>query len=112
MKNFIFLKDAISLILCNSSADPDVSIARARIEPGVTTAWHRLKDTSERCVIISGRGLVEVGDLPAKELHSGDLVFIPPMCRQRITNICAQELIMLVICSPRFTENCYEEIFE
>lgn len=29
--------------LSNTADDPDVSIARARIEPGVTTRWHQLK---------------------------------------------------------------------
>ena len=31
--------------LSNTPDDPDVSIARARVEPGVTTRWHRLKGT-------------------------------------------------------------------
>lgn len=94
----------------NSNDDPDISIARARVEPGVTTAWHRLKDTSERYVILEGRGLVEVGELPAQEVKTGDMVFIPPMCRQRITNTGAGDLIFLAICSPRFIESCYEEL--
>jgi len=96
--------------LSNTSNDPVVSIARARVEPGVTTAWHRLKGTVERYVIISGTGLVEVGDLPAKSVHPGDAVIIPAMCRQRITNTGSENLIFLAICSPRFTVDCYEEI--
>ena len=96
--------------LSNSPDDPDVSIAKARIKAGVSTAWHRLKDTTERYVIVSGNGLVEVGDLPAKEVTSGDTVIIPAMCRQRITNTSTEDLIFLAICSPRFTESCYEEI--
>jgi mannose-6-phosphate isomerase-like protein (cupin superfamily) len=98
--------------LSNSADDPDVSIARARVEPGVTTTWHRLKGTSERYAIVSGKGLVDVGDLPAQELNPGDMVFIPPMCRQRITNAGTEDLIFLAICSPRFTESCYEELSE
>jgi len=98
--------------LCNSDDDPDVSIARARIEPGITTQWHRLKDTSERYVIISGKGLVEVGDLPARELNPGDMAFIPAMCRQRMTNTGCEDLIFLAICSPRFMKSCYEELRE
>ena len=98
--------------ISNHEADPDVSIARARVEPGVTTLWHRLKGTAERYVVISGKGLVEVGDLPARELRSGDMVFIPPMCRQRITNSGPEDLIFLAICSPRFTESCYEALDE
>lgn len=95
--------------LCNSDEDPDVSIASARVKPGVTTNWHRLKDTTERYVILEGSGLVEVGELPGQKVNAGDMVFIPPMCRQRITNTGREDLIFLAICSPRFTESCYEE---
>jgi hypothetical protein len=38
--------------LSNIPDDPDVSIARARVEPGVTTRWHRLKGTTERYFIV------------------------------------------------------------
>lgn len=96
--------------LSNSADDPDISIARARVEPGITTAWHRLKDTSERYVVLEGKGLVEVGELPIQELKAGDMVFIPPMCRQRITNTGSEDLIFLAICSPRFIKSCYEEL--
>ena len=37
--------------LSNTAGDPDVSIARARVAPGVTTRWHRLRGTAERYVI-------------------------------------------------------------
>ena len=40
--------------LSNSPADPDISIARARVEPGVTTCWHRLVGTAERYVVVAG----------------------------------------------------------
>jgi len=30
--------------IANDSGDEYVSIARAKVEPGVTTAWHRLKE--------------------------------------------------------------------
>ena len=96
--------------LSNTPDDPDVSIARARVEPGVTTRWHRLKETSERYFMISGRGLAEVGKLPPQEVVAGDIVLIPPMCRQRITNIGKDDLVFLAICSPRFRQEVYEDI--
>jgi mannose-6-phosphate isomerase-like protein (cupin superfamily) len=96
--------------LSNSSADPQVSIARARVAPGVTTRWHRLKDTAERYVILSGQGRVEVGDLPPEMVGPGDVVIIPPLCRQRITNTGQEDLIFLAICTPRFTAAAYEDI--
>ena len=96
--------------LSNTPDDPDVSIARARVEPGATTSWHRLKGTTERYFIISGKGLVEIGKLPPQEVIAGDVVLIPPMCPQRITNIGSEDLIFLAICSPRFSQEFYEEI--
>lgn len=94
----------------NSDADPELSIARARVLPGETTRWHRLRDTAERYVIISGRGRAEAGDLPPEGVGPGDVVLIPPGCRQRITNTGQEDLIFLAICTPRFTEAVYEDL--
>ena len=96
--------------LSNTDDDPDASIARARVEPGVTTHWHRLKGIIERYCIISGKGLMEVGHLPPQEVSAGDTILIPAMCRQRITNIGSEDLIFLAICTPRFTDDVYEDI--
>lgn len=96
--------------LSNSSADPDVSIARARVAPGVTTRLHRLSKSFERYVILSGTGEVEVGELLPQAVRSGDVVLIPPMCPQRIKNIGKDDLIFLAICSPRFSKQDYEDI--
>lgn len=96
--------------LSNIEADPDVSIARARVEPGVATRWHRVNGTAERYVILEGVGLVEVGNLPPQKVSYGDVVLIPPSCRQRITNLGKNDLIFLAICSPRFRPEAYEDI--
>lgn len=96
--------------ISNTEEEPDLSIARARVEPGVTTRWHRLKNSSERYVIISGTGLVEVGDLDPVRVGPGDVVSIPPMCRQRITNTGQDDLVFLAICSPRFRSELYEDL--
>ncbi|MGQ0700524.1 MAG: cupin domain-containing protein [Panacagrimonas sp.] len=96
--------------LSNIEADPEVSIARARVEPGVTTRWHRLRGITERYVILEGAGRVEVGDLPAHDVGPGDVVLIPPGCRQRIANLAQVDLIFLAICTPRFRQEAYEDI--
>lgn len=96
--------------LSNDSNDPEVSIARARVEPGVTTTWHRLKGTTERYHIVQGQGQIEVGDLAPQEISVGDTVIIPPMCPQRITNTGDVNLIFLAICTPPFDENNYDDI--
>ncbi|MCG7922522.1 MAG: cupin domain-containing protein [Candidatus Thiodiazotropha lotti] len=96
--------------LCNSADDPDCSIARARVEPGVTTCWHRLSETAERYLILSGEGCVEVGELPAATVKPGDLVTIPPMTPQRITNTSSEDLIFYAICTPRFLPEHYQQL--
>ncbi len=96
--------------LSNLDNDEKVSIARARVEPGVTTRWHRLHDTVERYLILSGCGIIEVGDLPPTEVKANDVVLIPPFCPQRIKNSGEQDLIFLAICSPRFSQACYEDV--
>lgn len=96
--------------LSNSLDDSEVSIARARVEPGITTRWHRLKETTERYYILEGSGCVEVGDLQPQNVIAGDVVLIPPMCRQRITNVGEKDLIFLAICTPPFSNDNYEDI--
>ena len=44
--------------MSNDDSDPELSIARARVEPGATTKWHRVRDTVERYVILDGQGRV------------------------------------------------------
>lgn len=92
----------------NEGDDRDVSIARATVEPEVTTEWHRLRGTAERYLIVEGSGVVEVGDEPPQRVESGDVVFIPPMVRQRITNDTAGLLVFFAVCNPAFEPANYE----
>jgi mannose-6-phosphate isomerase-like protein (cupin superfamily) len=98
------------LELSNSPDDPDMSIARARVEPGVTTRWHRVAGTLERYVILDGVGRMEIGNMPPQEVQAGDVVMIPPSVRQRIANVGAGDLVFLAICTPRFRPEAYEEV--
>jgi mannose-6-phosphate isomerase-like protein (cupin superfamily) len=94
----------------NTPEDPAVSIARARVPPAVTTRWHRLADITERYVILEGSGRAEVGVKSPQDVGPGDVVLIPPACRQRITNTGNTDLVFLAICTPRFTNDAYEEL--
>jgi mannose-6-phosphate isomerase-like protein (cupin superfamily) len=107
---YYFDEGCFILELSNSSADPNVSIARARVRPGVTTKLHYLKETVERYVIVAGSGEVEVGGSAPQPVAVGDVVIIPPLCPQRITNNGIEDLIFLAICSPPFKENRYENM--
>jgi len=94
----------------NTPADADLSVARARVTPGVTTRWHRLRGVTERYLILEGQGQVEVGELPAEDVGPGAVVLIPPGTRQRITNTGDADLILLAVCTPRFTLAGYEDV--
>jgi mannose-6-phosphate isomerase-like protein (cupin superfamily) len=91
----------------NDEDDAGLSIARARVDPGVTTEWHLLRRSAERYVILEGTGTTEVGDLPPADVGPGDLVVIPPGVRQRITCTSPGPLVFLAICTPRFVPEDY-----
>lgn len=107
----VFIDEGCHILeLANDENDPAMSIARARVEPGVTTAWHRVRATVERYVILDGSGRMEVGDLPPQEVQAGDVVLIPPSVRQRIANTGDGDLVFLAICTPRFKPENYEDV--
>ncbi len=96
------------LEMSNSSSDEALSIARARVEPGVTTARHRVAGTAERYVILEGEGRVELEGLPPESVGVGDVVLIPPGVGQRIANTGDTDLVFLALCTPRFRAENYE----
>ena len=98
------------LELSNAAHDPGVSIARARVEPGVTTKRHRVAGTVERYVILEGAGVVHIEGLQEQRVGSGDTVIIPPGVEQSIANTGETDLIFLCICTPRFEWDNYESL--
>jgi mannose-6-phosphate isomerase-like protein (cupin superfamily) len=96
--------------LLGGASDRHVSIARARVSPGVTTAWHELDGIEERYVILQGQGRVEVGERPPTDVGPGDVVGIPANIRQRITNTGDTDLIFLCICTPPFASDRYRDL--
>lgn len=85
---------------------PGVSIARARVQPGVTTALHSLS-VDERYLVASGEGRMDVEGLAPTQIESGDVVLVPAGRRQRITNTGEEDLVFLCICTPRFEPRHY-----
>lgn len=95
--------------LANTPADAGLSVALARVEPGVTTRWHRLHGTTERYVIVAGHGVVELDGLAPCTVGPHDVVVIPPGCRQRVRNVGATDLLFHALCTPRFQPSVYED---
>ena len=102
----------------NSPEDPGLSVARARVTPGVTTRLHRLAGIAERYVVLEGEGRVELvgpdsamasADHYVSDIEPGDVVVIPPGVAQRVTNIGQADLVFLALCTPRFTRAAYED---
>ena len=93
----------------NHASDSAVSIARARVEPGVTTRLHRLRDVVERYLVIEGEGRATVGGVEV-DVRPGDVVVIPAGIPQQIANTGPGDLVFYCICSPRFTQECYEAL--
>ena len=95
--------------IINSTGHPDVSVARARVEPGVTTALHQLKGIEEIYYVLQGEGraLIDGNEFDVK---SGDSLMIPRNAPQQIENTGTQDLVFLCICTPRFTPDSYSEI--
>jgi mannose-6-phosphate isomerase-like protein (cupin superfamily) len=90
----------------NKQAWPEVSLARARVLPGVTTQLHMLS-VAEWYIIESGSGRVWVGDAEPWAVEAGAVVTIPSGVAQRIENTGRDDLIFLCLCAPRFLQDCY-----
>ena len=84
------------------------SVARSRVEPGITTEVHKLIDTDEVYYILSGKGEMEVDGELMGVVVANDLIFIPKNSKQRIKNTAYNDLLFLCICSPRFDGRNYQ----
>ena len=97
-------------MLDNHNSEKPFSIARARVEPGITTAWHRLSNIIEYYYILSGSGFMEIGEEDGFDVGKNDVITIPANYAQRIQNTGEEDLIFLAICNPPFTDANYEDL--
>jgi mannose-6-phosphate isomerase-like protein (cupin superfamily) len=95
--------------LINEETWPEFSIARTRVEPGVTTQLHALS-VHEIYVIESGIGLMTVGDATPFPVGPGEVVTIPERVAQRIENSGSVDLLFLCVCTPKFSRECYTSL--
>ena len=89
----------------NDQSVPDFSLARCRVEPGVTTQLHSLS-VHEWYAIESGRGSMDLNG-EEQQMSAGSVVQIPRGIKQRITNTGDRDLIFFCVCTPRFTTASY-----
>ena len=95
----------------NHPDQPDMSVARVRVVPHSVTKLHALNNTTERYVILSGKGLVTVAG-ESWAVQDKDIVIIEPGQTQKIANQTDQDLIFLALCTPRFEQQNYLQIAE
>ena len=92
--------------LLNHADSPHVSVALARVAPGVTTQLHALQ-VDERYVVQAGCGRIELHEHEVAEVRPGDIVMIPAGVSQRIRNTGEVDLEFLCVCTPRFAAAHY-----
>lgn len=108
------LEETLTLERCHifencgiSTGERQVSIARARVEPGIATKAHHLVGVQEIYIITEGEGVVHVGNIEPAEVGKGDVVIIPPGTSQKIANTGKTDLVFYCICTPAFTQESY-----
>ena len=74
------------------------SLARAMVKPGHSSLPHKLK-TSEVYYILEGEGIMYVEEESA-QVHSGQVIYIPPNSSQYIKNTGNSDLKFLCIVDP------------
>ncbi len=92
--------------LCNSPKLATASLAIARVAAGVTTQLHSLTGVTETCIVIEGRGRMEVGE-DTFEIEPGDQVVVSAGVAQRVTALENAQLRFYCLCAPRFHPECY-----
>ena len=95
--------------LLNRPDQPQLSVAQARVAPGITTALHAL-EVEEVYYILHGKGEMERAGVMLGTVKPGDLVRIPAGQSQRITNTGPEDLVFLCICTPRFRQEAYRDM--
>lgn len=105
-----FLAEGCHILeLCNSAEHEALSIARARLEAGKETELHSLKKTAERYIIQQGQGIATI-DGKQYSVAENNVLLIDPEVSQKIKNTGQEDLVFLVICTPRFKPECYQTL--
>jgi mannose-6-phosphate isomerase-like protein (cupin superfamily) len=89
------------LLAHRNSCIRNQSLAEARLAPGQQTTPHYHKRTEEIYYILSGQGLMQLGDIQ-RPVVAGDAIAIPPGQVHTITNTGGETLTFLCCCAPGY----------
>ena len=89
------------LLAYRNSSIAHQSLAEARVMPGQSTAPHYHRLTEEIYYILSGQGLMTVGE-EDRTVVAGDAIAIPPGAVHTITNVGEEVLTFLCCCAPAY----------
>ncbi len=98
--------------ILNDEQSPHLSVARCKVNPGITTELHSLAGTKEIYLIEKGSGMMDDGACEPFLVIPGDSIVIPPDHPQRIKNTGEADLVFKVMCTPRFLPACYTPLEE
>jgi|TARA_B110000438_G_scaffold147884_1_gene142451 mannose-6-phosphate isomerase-like protein (cupin superfamily) len=110
-KEYYFPEGCYILECLPHKKNPALSVARARVKPGVRTRLHSLDGTAEHYIIQSGEGRMFLGDDEEGQMVGpNDVVVIPPTVAQAIENTGKVDLVFLAVCTPSFEPTCYIDL--
>ena len=102
---FIAQDNAIvrEIVSPRNSTAKNQSLAEVKLPPGVSVLEHYHKVVEEIYYIIKGKGQMYI-ESEIKDVKKGDAIIILPGQRHKISNQFSNELVMLVTCSPGYTD--------
>jgi len=95
--------------LMNEESIEDISLAVARVETGVTTQLHSLKNIKEILIFRKGTGIVEINGI-GQRVKPNDTIIVPANTSQRVTNDGQVDLEFYCLCRPRFQIASYQNL--
>lgn len=93
--------EVVEVVGAYTTGTREVSVARARIKPGLKTYTHYHR-FMEVYIVIEGSGVMEVGG-ERRRVGVGDAIVIPPYSHHSIENCGEGDLLIWCICTPAFT---------